>query len=158
MRRTLARSAPLVLAFLCFAPGPARSVPAPPASVALVVHPATRVDNVSLDEVRRLFLGTMQTLDGKHVVLVESPRARTVFYRAALNLTELEVRRRWTALVFRGESFTMPPEFADGHELQRFVATHPGAVAYLGADEVDGSVKVLAVDHRRPGDAGYPLH
>lgn len=158
MRRMLTRSGPLVLVFLCLASGAARPAPAPPAAVAVVVHPATHVDNVSVDELRRLFLGTMQTLDGKHVVLVESPRARPVFYHAALNLTELEVRRRWTALVFRGESFTMPPEFADARELQRFVATHPGAVAYLGADEVDGSVKVLAVDHHRPGEPGYPLH
>ena len=39
----------------------------------------------------------------------------------------------------------------------RFVFNTPGAIGYVRADEVDDSVKVLAIDDLLPGDAQYPL-
>ena len=36
-------------------------------------------------------------------------------------------------------------------------ALSPGAITYLRASDVDPSVKVLKVDGKAPGEAGYPL-
>lgn len=38
-----------------------------------------------------------------------------------------------------------------------FVYSVPGAIGYVRPDEVDGSVKVIRVDGRLPGESGYRL-
>jgi hypothetical protein len=41
--------------------------------------------------------------------------------------------------------------------LQRVVARLGGAIAYVRAREVTDEVKIVRIDGKRPGDAGYPI-
>jgi hypothetical protein len=41
--------------------------------------------------------------------------------------------------------------------VRKFVFNVPGAIGYLRASDVDGSVKVIKVSGHRPEEADYPL-
>ena len=156
--RKFKKSWPLLLATLIATLLAAAALPrAASAQIAVIVHPSTPLSNVSVEELRRYFLGKTGRIGTAEVQVVESTKDRGAFYRALVSLSEDEVRRRWVGLAFRGEIAHMPKEFADAAELRRFVSEHPGTIAFIAAHAVDASVKVLAVGGRQPSDAGYPL-
>lgn len=125
--------------------------------MAVIVHPSTSERDVSLDDLRRYFLGSAQRLDTARVQVVETAALRKPFYRALLGISEDEVRRRWVALVFRGEATALPKTLPDESAVREYVASHPGAIGFVSADAVDRTVRVLAVDGHRPTEAGYAL-
>jgi hypothetical protein len=128
------------------------------AQTAVIVHRASTVNNVSAEDLRRFFLGkTTMAGNGQQIMLVELTPIRTRFYKALLGLTADEVRRRWIAMVFRGDALALPFEIADVAAVKKFVSEHPGAVAYIPATEVDETVKVIHIDGKLPSDPGYPL-
>jgi hypothetical protein len=133
----------------------ARSVSA---QAAVIVHRSSAVSDVKLDDLRRFFLGQgAMGSNGQQVLLVELAPMRTRFYKQLLGLSGDEVRRRWIGMVFRGDALALPFELGDATAVKKFVAEHPGAVAFLAASDVDDTVKVLRIDGKRPGDAAYPL-
>jgi hypothetical protein len=42
--------------------------------------------------------------------------------------------------------------------MKRFVREYPDAIGFLPAGQIDGTVKSIAIDGKRPGDAGYSIH
>ena len=127
------------------------------AQMAVIVHPSSTTRAVSLEDLRRLFLGKTQTIDTTHVQVVEAAKLRKPFYRALLALSDDEVRRRWVALVFRGEATALPRTLPDDAAVKAYVAEHPGAVGFIDASAVDGTVRVLTVDGHKPSEAAYAL-
>ena len=128
------------------------------AQIAVVVHPKAPLTNVSLEDLRRYFLGKTTTIGSTRALVVESAPQRPAFYHALTGLSEDIVHRLWVALAFRGEAPGVPRSFSDARELRKFVSENPGAIGFLDAHDVDESVKVLVVDGKRPADAGYALH
>ena len=47
--------------------------------------------------------------------------------------------------------------FSSAAGVRKFVHDLPGAIGYVRTDEVDGSVKIVRVDGRAPGEPGYRL-
>jgi hypothetical protein len=126
--------------------------------VALVVNRKNPVANLTLEQLRRLYLGTSKTFPGGiRVTLIEFPVLRVRFYRTLLGMTDDQLKRHWMAIVFAGEGTSPPKEIAGPDDLRRFVAEHAGALAFLPLVDVDGSVKVVAIGGVNPGDANYPL-
>lgn len=145
---------PLMLSLLAARVGLAQEHP----PLAIIVHPGNRLTNLALDELRRLYLGMTPIFhSGERVVLLESAEHRLPFYREALGMSEDQFKRHWIARVFAGEPGTPPESFRDPEELVRYVAQHPDAIGFLPANRVDGSVKLLTIDARRPSDPRYPL-
>jgi hypothetical protein len=142
----------LGVACLTIAPRPAL------AQTVVIVHRSSAVSDVKLDDLRRFFLGQgALAANSQHVMLVELSPIRTRFYKRLLGLSPDEVRRRWIGVVFRGDALTLPFELADPAAVKRFVAEHPGAVAFIEVSDVDDTVKAVRVDGKRPGDPQYPL-
>lgn len=128
------------------------------AQVAVVVNTANASDDLSLDRLRRLFLGQATTFStGEHARLATYTGSIDIFVRAALGLQREIVRSRWMAMTFRGEATTLPAEYANSEDVKRFVREHPDAIAYLPAADVDATVKVLRIDGKRPTDPGYVI-
>jgi hypothetical protein len=127
------------------------------AQIAVIVHPQAPLTNVSLEDLRRYFLGKSTTIGSTRAVVVESTPSRQIFYHALTGLSEDIVHRRWVALAFRGEAPGVPRSFNDAAEVRKFVSENPGAIGFIDAHDVDASVKVLVVDGKRPSDAGYAL-
>ena len=134
------------------------AVPPALAQTAVIVHRSSVVSDVKLDDLRRFFLGQgALAANSQHVMLVELSPIRTRFYKRLLGLSPDEVRRRWIGVVFRGDALTLPFELADPAAVKKFVAEHPGAVAFVEVSDIDDTVKALRVDGKRPGDPQYPL-
>ncbi|HEV7990244.1 MAG TPA: hypothetical protein VGP25_00370 [Gemmatimonadaceae bacterium] len=129
------------------------------AQIAVVVHPSNGIEELSLDKLRRLFLGQARTFPaGDHARLAVHSGSSATFDRAALGLQPEIVRSRWMAMIFRGESTSIPTELATPDDVKRFVHDHPDAIAFLPLSQVDASVKTISIDGHRPNDAGYVIH
>jgi hypothetical protein len=133
----------------------------PAADLAVIVHPSTIEDDVSLADLRSLFRGEWPVWPGgARVVLFVQPAGTAegdAVLREIYRMTETEYRQYWITKTFRTEPGTGPKVVSSPAMARRLTAVVPGAVALIPATEVDGTVKVLSVDHRLPGAGAYPL-
>lgn len=131
------------------------------ADIAVVVHPDTPVSDLSLSEVRKVFLGDRQYWNSKLPValLIRAPvaRERDVVLRVIYQMSEAQFKQYWVAKIFRAE-VASPPKIVYSNDMQYDLVTAiPGAIAFVDARNVRPGVKVLRVDGHLPGDHEYPL-
>ena len=129
--------------------------------VAVVVNADTPVTDLSLAEVRKVFLGERQYWNAKLpvVLLIRAPvaRERDLVLRVIYQMTEAQFKQFWVAKIFRAE-VTAPPKIVYSNDLQfELVSAIPGAIAFVDSRSVRPGVKVLRVDGKLPGDENYPL-
>jgi phosphate transport system substrate-binding protein len=129
--------------------------------LAIVVNKANPLNEVSLADLRKIYRGQRaRWSNGRRVTLVmRDPGApeRDAILRSLYGLDEEEYRRGFLQAIFSGEANDAPKMLATPNGVLRFVFNVPGAIGYVRASEVDASVKILRVDGRMPGDAGYGL-
>jgi ABC-type phosphate transport system substrate-binding protein len=131
------------------------------ADIAVVVHPDTPIKDLSLAEVRKVFLGERQYWNSKLPVtlLIRAPvaRERDVVLRVIYQMTEAQFKQYWVAKIFRAE-VASPPKIVYSNDMQYDLVTAiPGAIAFVDARNVRPGVKVLRVDGHLPGEKDYPL-
>lgn len=129
--------------------------------VAVVVNDDTPVTDLSLAEVRKVFLGERQYWNAKLpvVLLIRAPvaRERDVVLRVIYQMTEAQFKQYWIAKIFRAE-VTSPPKIVYSNDMQYDLVTAiPGAIAFVDSRNVRPGVKIVRVDGRLPGDKNYPL-
>lgn len=129
--------------------------------IAVVVHPDTPVSDLSLAEVRKVFLGERQYWNSKLPValLIRAPvaRERDVVLRVIYQMTEAQFKQYWVAKIFRAE-VASPPRIVYSNDMQYdLVTAMPGAIAFVDARNLRPGVKVLRVDGHLPGEKDYPL-
>jgi hypothetical protein len=150
----------LVIASLASTPRPALGQ-APRIAVAIVTHPGLRTSDVSFLELRKIFLGEKQYWnDGTRIVLlVRAPvaRERDIVLEQIYRMEEAEFQQYWIAKVFRAEVSAKPKIVYSSEMIRELITALPGAVAFLPADEVGSGMKVLRINGKQPGEAGYPL-
>ena len=132
------------------------------ADIAVVVHPDTPVTDLSLSEVRKVFLGERQYWNSKLpvVLIIRAPvaRERDVVLKVIYQMSEAQFKQYWVAKIFRAESAS-PPKIVYSNDIQyELVSAMPGAIAFIDARNVRPGLKVLRVDGHLPGDPEYPLH
>jgi hypothetical protein len=127
------------------------------AQLAVITNPGTNLPALSLDDLRRLFLGQTTRTGGTRVLLIDTAPARGAFYRAVAQMSEAQVDRAWLAVVFQGGDATPPRKFPTAEEARRFVAEHPGAIGFIPLEALDASVKVVAINGFTPRQPGYPI-
>ena len=142
--------------------GSAPVVPAPAADpVAVVVHPQNPVRTMSFDQLRRVFLAQQQFWPGRARInlLVNAPQQpeRAVVLRRIFSMSEDQYRQFWIAKVFRAEVPSAPATARSSDEVRRAVLATPGTIGFLRLSEVGSEVRVLRIDGKYPGEAGYPL-
>src|SRR6202162_1211794 len=80
--------------------------------VAVVVHPDTPVSNLSLSDVRKVFLGDRQywSTNIPVVLLIRAPvaRERDVVLKIIYQMSESQFKQYWIAKIFRAEAATAP--------------------------------------------------
>lgn len=128
---------------------------------AVVVHPGTPVQEVTLAQLRRLFRGEQQFWPkGARVVLfvqAQGTPERALILRRVYEMDEGAFKRYWIGKTFRDEVASGPKIVSTSALARRLTSSIPGAVAVIPLGAVDESVRVLRVDGRLPDDAGYPL-
>jgi hypothetical protein len=129
--------------------------------VAIVVHKDVPVDDMSFNDVRKLFMGERQYWTSKMRVtlLVRAPtsRERDVVLQKLYQMTESQFRQYWISRVFRAETASGPKLVYSADMAVELAAAIPGAVAFVDVAGCPASLKVLKIDGRLPGDKGYPL-
>ena len=137
-------------------PRPARGQA--PSPIAVIINPHNPEDGLALEDLRHLYLGVRSAFPNRApVLLLALPGISERFYARALQMSGDEVRRYWIGLVFSGDSAVPPKEVTNVGELKRLVARHPGAVGFIPAGDADSTVRVVAIEGKRPDDANYPL-
>jgi phosphate transport system substrate-binding protein len=144
-------------------PLPQSSVQAarPKESLAIIVNRENPIDNMSMSELRTVFLGERSHWsNGRRITLVMMETGqpeRDVVVRDVCRMSESDFRRRFLQGLLTGEVLVSPKTLATPVGVRKFVFNVPGAVGYLRPEDVDDSVKVIRIDGRLPGDAEYPL-
>jgi ABC-type phosphate transport system substrate-binding protein len=129
--------------------------------IAVVVNPDTPISDLTLSDVRKVFLGERQYWSSKLPValLIRAPvaRERDVVLRVIYQMTEAQFKQYWIAKIFRAEAAS-PPKIVYSNEMQYDLVTAiPGAIAFVDASNVRPGVKVVRVDGHLPGERDYPL-
>ena len=114
---------------------------------AVVVNSQNPVDNISLAELRKIFLAERQFWNtSTPVVPLIRPQGtpeREVVLRVLFRMTEVEFKKYWITKVFRAEA-TNEPTVALTNEIENdAVVAIPGAIACENAKDVRPGVKVL---------------
>jgi hypothetical protein len=129
--------------------------------VAIIVNPGHPQAEISMKELERIFrLDQQHWRSGEKVDLVLQVSAsdkEAVVHDRIYHMGAEELRKFWLGKVFRGELTAAPRAFSSDASVKTFVAAHAQAVGYIDAVLLDESVKVLTIDGKRPGEAGYPL-
>ena len=138
--------------------GPDSTGSGPP--VAVIVHPDVPVNDVSVEELRRIFLGDRQFWNQDLRITPLVPAQGSPTRAVLLNLsqkTEAQYRHHWIAKVFRAEAMSQPKVVTSPAMLGDLVSGIAGAISLVEAKDVPRSVKVLTVSGKRPEETGYPL-
>jgi ABC-type phosphate transport system substrate-binding protein len=129
--------------------------------VAVVVNGLNPVTKLNSRELRKIFAGEKHAWSSgiPIKVFVRSPgtRERVVLLKL-LGMTESDYKEYWIAQVFRGEAQAEPLALPSNGMQREAVVTYPGAIALVNTQDVKTGMKVVSVEGRFPGDAGYPLN
>ncbi len=140
---------------------PAAHAHAQAGGVAIVVHPSTPVQNMSMDQLRRVFQAEQQFWsDGSRItLLVRAPVAyeRDVVLNRIYRMDEDQFRQYWVAKMFRAEVPAGPQVVYSAQMARELVTVIPGAITFMPASDVGASSRVLRIEGKLPGEAGYPL-
>jgi len=128
-------------------------------SLAIIVNQSNPVENFSFADLRKIFLGERSHWpNGRRITLVMMDPVqpeRKVILREIYGMNEKDLSNHFIQGVFTGTVMVSPKTLATPSEVLKFVFNVPGAIGYLRAADVDGSVKVLRVDGRLPEDKDY---
>lgn len=138
---------------------PAQSVR--PDALAVIVNQETPVTDLTLADLRKLFLGEHQYWNAKLPVVLLMPAPSTpereVILRVVYQMSEAQFRQYWVAKIYRAE-VTASPKIVYSDDLQyQLVSAVPGAIAFVDARNVRPGVKVVRVDGLLAGNKNYPL-
>jgi len=159
-RRAALAVAGFVAALLFSAPGSTQE-PSSESAIAIVVHEDTQVENLSLEELRSIFLADQQFWPDRTriILLVRAPQSdeRTFVLNSIYQMDESQFRQYWIAKMFRAEVPRGPKIVFSTDMTLELVLAIPGSISFMRANEVTDQVRVVRVDGKLPHEPGYPL-
>lgn len=139
----------------------AQAASAEAAVLAVVVDKSNPRTDVTVDELRALFLGRQRDWsDGTRAVPLDLPAQtaeRDLFNSAVLGMDQGTLDRHWVDERVRGTGSTQPRVAPIPGAVLKLAGKIRGVVGYVPLSAVDGSVKVLKVAGILPGKPGYAL-
>jgi hypothetical protein len=129
--------------------------------LAIVVNPACSLDNVSAADLTAIFKAQKaKNPNGvKYAIAVREPGSpeRTAALKSIYNMTDADYEKFFLQLTFAGTIPAAPQALTSGAAVCQYVGATPGAISFVRASEATPAVKVVKVDGKSPGDAGYPI-
>lgn len=131
-------------------------------SLAIIVNTQNPVNDLSLRELRKVFLGERgHWPNARRITLVMmepgQPERKALLHEVC-QMSESDFTHHFLNGVFTGELFASPKILASPVGVRKFVFNVPGAIGFLRASDVDSSVKVIRIDGHLPAEKDYPLH
>jgi ABC-type phosphate transport system substrate-binding protein len=132
-------------------------------AIVIIVNNANPVDNLSMGELKKLYLGDRSRWDtGKAVAPVMlGPGApeRTAFLKIVCGMNDADFGKYFLQAAFTGKSATPPKEVGSAGAVKSFVAGSPGAIGFVKAGDLpagDTTVKAVKIDTTAT-DPGYKI-
>ena len=129
--------------------------------LAIVVHKDTQVDNLSLQDLRSIFLADQKFWPDRQriILLVRAPESdeRDFVLNRIYQMSEAQFRQYWIAKMFRAEVPRGPKIVFSTDMTLDLVVAIPGSISFIRADQVSDAVKVVRIDGALPSESGYPL-
>jgi ABC-type phosphate transport system substrate-binding protein len=129
--------------------------------LALLVHPQTPVENITAEQLTRIFLAEQQFWPGSHriTLLIRAPESplRTAVLEQIYHMSEQEFRKYWISKMFKAEVASGPRMVFTADMAISLVSAIPGAVAFVPLSSVPPGAKILKINGLLPGDEGYAL-
>ncbi|MBT2971101.1 MAG: substrate-binding domain-containing protein [Candidatus Thiodiazotropha sp. (ex Ctena orbiculata)] len=111
----------------------------------VIVHPQTNLDEISDRQLAMIFLSKTKYLPNgtrARPVEISSMTTKNHFYSRVAGKQEVELRKYWATVIFSGKG-QPPKQFKSAASVLRYVASKPGAIAYIPRDSISPSVKVV---------------
>jgi phosphate transport system substrate-binding protein len=129
--------------------------------LAIVVNRSNPVDNLSLAELRTIFLsGRSHWTNERRITLVMrepgEPERKTIVHDVC-GMNENQLKTHVLHGLFTGEILVSPKVLATASGVRKFIFNVPGAIGYLRLSDVDDTVKVVRIDNLFPSDKAYKL-
>jgi ABC-type phosphate transport system substrate-binding protein len=153
----------VTLAVIALAPGIgfAENTIAENGGIAIVVNKDTAVSDLSMTELRSIFLANQQFWSDRSriILLVRAPQSdeRDYILNTIYQMDEAQFRQYWIAKMFRAEVPRGPKIVFSTDMTLDLVVAIPGSISFMRADQVSEDVRILRIDGKLPDDAGYPL-
>ena len=129
--------------------------------LAIVVHKDTQVDNLSMEDLRSIFLADRLFWSDRQriILLVRAPQSdeRDFVLNRIYQMSEAQFRQYWIAKMFRAEVPRGPKIVFSTDMTLDLVVAIPGSISFTRADQVSDEVKVVKIDGVLPSEQGYPL-
>ena len=134
--------------------------------IVVIVNQANPVQNVSMAELRKIFLSDRNRWDtGKNIAPVIAARGtaeRVAFLKIVCGMRDAEFNKFFLQAAFTGKDVTPPREVLSSRDVKSIVAASPGASGFIRGldfhgDGSDGGVKAVKVEGLLASDPGYKL-
>jgi ABC-type phosphate transport system substrate-binding protein len=160
-RSTLTRACFALLIALVVATGGKANADEGSVAVAIVVHKDAPVEDLSLEDLRNIFLANQQFWPDRTriTLLVRAPKSeeRDLVLNRIYQMDEAQFRQYWIAKMFRAEVPRGPKIVFSNDMTVELVVAVPGSISFINADAISGDVRVVRVDGKLPADPDYPL-
>lgn len=131
------------------------------AQVAVIVHPDNPIEDISLRDLKRIYLCDKGDWDNGKVILAlnlpEDSPERLLFHGKVLGYTVDDLKKYYIDKQIKGENFREPKDQKSDLMVQVVVSKADIAIGYVPADKVGSKVKVLKVEGKLPTDPDYPI-
>jgi ABC-type phosphate transport system substrate-binding protein len=134
--------------------------------IVVIVNSANPVDNLSMGELKKLFMSDRSKWDtGKSVAPVIATAGapeRTAFLKIVCGMSDGDFSKYFLQAAFTGKSATPPKEVGGATSVKAFVANSAGGIGFVKAgdfhgDGSDGGVKSVKIDGAAAADAAYKI-
>lgn len=153
--------AAVLLTQVMFTANASAETPIEEVGLAIVVHQDSVVENLSMSELRNIFMANQQFWPDRRriTLLIRAPQSdeRDYVLNTIYQQSEAEFRQYWIAKMFRAEIPRGPKIVFSSDMTLDLVVAIPGSISFMRADQVNDDVKVIRVDGRLPHEDGYPL-
>jgi ABC-type phosphate transport system substrate-binding protein len=111
----------------------------------IIANPANSAANISAAELKRIYTGKMSNFGGQKavpIILADTDPLHSDFVSKITKMNPSEYKQFWVEAQIKGEG-SAPMMQRNSAAAKIIVSTIPGAIAYVDASVVDGSVKKI---------------
>jgi hypothetical protein len=142
-------------------PAPDSYIAEPSTVFAVVVHVDSKIDNLSLQDLKRYMkLDRRHWPDKSPVILYQRPVSSDLqkyLFKNVYGMTERQLRRHFVSLMNKGSISAIPSVVKKKNMVCRLVGKKNGGIAVVVNEDLPKTVKVIKIDGKKPGEKGYPL-
>jgi ABC-type phosphate transport system substrate-binding protein len=134
--------------------------------IVVIVNGSNPVDNLSMGELRKLFLSDRSQWDTGRavapVMLAAGAPERVSFLKVVYGMNNADFDRFFLQATFTGKSVTPPKEVGSVRDVKRIVGNTPGAISFVRSSDLhtesDSVIKAVRIDGVAATDSAYKIH